>query len=258
MPDSALFDEAGGALEAHAPAHAVLPIACRGIVVARNGRRLLDDVDVSIDGSGLTAVVGPNGAGKTLLLRILANLFEPDQGEVRWAHAPPCREHAPKIGFVFQKPVMLRRSVLANVAYALAAAGVAKHERSVRALEVLAMASLEHLAHSPARALSGGEQQRLALARAMATEPEVLLLDEPSSSLDPAAVLAIEEFITRVRAAGTRLVLVTHDIGQARRLADSVLFMHRGRIVERAASRDFFDNPGAESARAFIEGRLVL
>jgi len=258
MADSALYSEAVDALEASPAEHAVLPIECRNVVVARGGRRLLDGLDVSIDGSGLTAVLGPNGAGKTLLLRVLANLIEPDSGEVRWARSAPDRARAPKIGFVFQKPVMLRRSVLANVTYALTAGGVARQACAARAREVLAMASLEHLSGSPARSLSGGEQQRLALARALATGPEVLLLDEPSSSLDPAATLAIEELVTAVRNAGTRLVLVSHDIGQARRLADSVLFMHRGRIVERAASTTFFDNPREESARAFIEGRLVL
>ena len=258
MPDSALCGAAGGVLEERRAAHSVLPIECRRVVVTRSGRRLLDSVDVCIDGTGLTVILGPNGAGKTLLLRIFADLFAPDSGEIRWAHSPPDRARAPKIGFVFQKPMMLRRSVIANVIYALAAIGIARHERTPRAHEILRLASLDHLAGTPARLLSGGEQQRLALARALATEPEVLLLDEPASSLDPAATLAIERMITTVRDRGTRLVLVTHDIGQARRLADTVLFMHRGRIVERARSADFFDNPAQDTARAYIEGRIVL
>jgi len=258
MPESAPACEAIGALQRSAGVHAVLPIECRGVTLVRAGRKLLDGVDVSIDGSGLTVILGPNGAGKTLLLRVMANLVTPDSGSVRWSHAVADRARAPKIGFVFQKPVMLRRSVLANVIYALAAVGRARGECEARAHEILRLASLDHLAASPARLLSGGEQQRLALARALATEPEVLLLDEPASSLDPAAALAIEEFIETVRARGTRLVLVTHDIGQARRLADTVLFMHHGRIVERAPSAEFFEAPRQESARAFIEGRIVL
>jgi tungstate transport system ATP-binding protein len=219
---------------------------------------LLDGVDISIDGAGLTVILGPNGAGKTLLLRVLANLIAPDSGTVRWADAPPDRSRAPRIGFVFQKPVMLRRSVLANVTYALAAIGVPRRECEPRSHEILALASLDHLAGTPARLLSGGEQQRLALARALATEPEVLFLDEPGSSLDPAGTLAIEKLIETVRGRGTHLVLVTHDIGQARRLADTVLFMHRGRIVERAPSADFFDHPAEQSSKDFIEGRIVL
>jgi tungstate transport system ATP-binding protein len=258
MPDSALCSETGGFLEQGIARDAVLPMECRQVVMARAGRVLLDGVDVRIDGSGLTVVLGPNGAGKTLLLRVLVNLVSPDSGLVRWANKPPDRARAPSIGFVFQKPMMLRRSVLANVIYALAATAVPRAEREARAREVLSMASLHHLAQTPARLLSGGEQQRLALARALAAEPDVLLLDEPASSLDPAATLAIENLIETARARGTRIVLVTHDIGQARRLADTVLFMHRGRIVERAAAPAFFDNPAQPSARHFIEGRIVL
>ncbi len=258
MPDFVLCREAAGVLDQGLARPAVLPIECRQVVFARAGRVLLDGVDVRIDGAGVTVILGPNGAGKTLLLRILANLVAPDSGVVCWANSPPDRARAPRIGFVFQKPMMLRRSVLANVTYALAAIGAPRRECDPRAREILALASLEHLADTPARLLSAGEQQRLALARALATEPEVLLLDEPASSLDPAATLAIEQLIETARGSGTRLVLVTHDIGQARRLADTVLFMHRGRIVERAPASTFFDNPAEQSAKHFIEGRIVL
>jgi tungstate transport system ATP-binding protein len=258
MPDAALCNETDGLLEQSRGQSSVLPIECRQVGIRRGGRALLDSVDVCIDGTGLTVVLGPNGAGKTLLLRVLVNLVGPDSGWVRWAGTPPDRTRAPRIGFLFQKPMMLRRSVLANVTYALSATGLARRECNAKAGEVLALASLEHLAQTPARLLSGGEQQRLALARALAVEPDVLLLDEPASSLDPAAALAIEKLIERVRACGTRCVLVTHDIGQARRLADTVLFMHRGRIVERARAQAFFDEPAEQSARDFIEGRIVL
>lgn len=258
MPDAALDGAGAGILDDGIAASAVLPIEGRRIVVARAGRRLLDGVDVRIDGTGVTVILGPNGAGKTLLLRVLMNLVTPDSGTVRWAGAPPDRARAPRIGFVFQKPMMLRRSVLANVTYALAAVGVPRRDCLSRARQVLALASLEHLAETPARLLSGGEQQRLALARALATEPELLLLDEPASSLDPAATLAIEKLIETGRAHGTGLVLVTHDIGQARRLADTVLFMHRGRIIERAPAGAFFDHPAERPAKHFIEGRIVL
>jgi tungstate transport system ATP-binding protein len=258
MPDASLGTDSMAALDHPVLDSAVLPIDARQVVVARAGRVLLDGIDLRIDGAGLTVILGPNGAGKTLLLRVLANLVRPDSGTVRWANTAPDRGRAPRIGFVFQKPVMLRRSVLANVSYALAAVGVPRRECGPRSHAILALASLDHLAATPARLLSGGEQQRLALARALATEPEVLFLDEPGSSLDPAATLAIEKLIQTVRARGTHLVLVTHDIGQAKRLADTVLFMHRGRIVERAASADFFDHPTQQSSKDFIEGRIVV
>lgn len=236
----------------------ILPLTCEGVVVSRSGRVLLDNVAVSVNGTGLTVIMGPNGAGKTLLLRVLCNLTSPDSGFVRWGGSIPDQARAPKLGVVFQKPVLLRRSVLQNVKYALAAIGVARRFRDARARKALEMASLAHLAAAPARVLSGGEQQRLALARALAAEPEVLLLDEPASSLDPAATLAIEQLIGHARARGTRIVLITHDVGQARRLADDVLFMHHGRIVEQLPATKFFDSPESEPAKAFLEGRIYL
>lgn len=260
MPDATLGSNTFATLERARTriAGSVLPIDARQVVVARAGRVLLDRIDLSIDATGLTVILGPNGAGKTLLLRVLANLVQPDSGTVRWANGAPDRTRAPRIGFVFQKPVMLRRSVIANVSYALSAVGVARRECASRSRAILALASLDHLATTPARLLSGGEQQRLALARALATEPDVLFLDEPGSSLDPAAALAIEKLIQTVHARGTTLVLVTHDIGQAKRLADTVLFMHRGRIIERAPSTEFFARPVQRASKDFLDGRIVL
>ncbi len=237
---------------------AVLPVEGIGITLRRNGRMLLDGVSVMFDGRDFCTLMGPNGAGKSLLLRVLANLIRPDSGTVRWAGAAPDRRRAPKLGFVFQKPVTLRRSVRANVRYALAAAGVRGAEGRRRAEAVLERARLSALARSPARVLSGGEQQRLAIARALAVEPELLLLDEPSANLDPSSTAAIETLLRDAAGNGTKIVLVTHDIGQARRLADTVVFMHAGRITETGAAATFFDAPQSEAAEAFLAGRLVL
>ena len=201
--------------------------------------------------------MGPNGAGKSLLLRVLAALIEPDDGAVSWAGTAPSRRRAPRLGFVFQKPVMLRRSAIDNVRYALKVAGVPRIERDSRALDALAGAGLDRLAGSPARVLSGGEQQRLAIARALATRPEILLLDEPTANLDPTATGAIESLVQRAHRASTSVVFVTHDLGQARRLADDVVFLHRGRVAERTAADCFFTRPSSEAATAFIEGRLM-
>lgn len=238
--------------------HEVLPVAGNGLIVERNRRRLLDDVTISFGGSGITVVMGPNGAGKSLLLRVMANLLEPDGGEVRWAGTAPDRTRATRIGFVFQKPVMLRRSVLQNIKYALAAAHVARSNREQQARELLTWASLDDLAHSPARVLSGGEQQRLAVVRALATRPEILLLDEPTSSLDPASTLAIERLLGESGTRNTKVVLITHDVGQAHRLADEIVFLHRGQITEQVPAAAFFEAPASAPARAFIEGQIVL
>jgi tungstate transport system ATP-binding protein len=154
--------------------------------------------------------------------------------------------------------VLLRRSALANVTHALRARGVSRQECHARAERMLSAAGLGALTRTPARLLSGGEQQRLAMARALSLEPDVLFLDEPTANLDPASTLAIEQLIQQAHDEGTKCVLVTHDIGQARRLADEVVFLHRGQLEEQSPAGRFFDAPVSASARAFLEGRLVL
>ena len=241
-----------------AAASTVLPITARGVVVARAGRHLIDGIDLTLSGGGVTAILGPNGAGKSMLLRVLGNLVAPDRGVGEGAGRSPDRARAPRIGFVFQKPVLLRRSARANIEYALAAVGVCGAARRAGAGQALEAASLHHLAERPARLLSGGEQQRLALARALSTGPQALFLDEPTSSLDPAATLAIETLIDTARADGMTIALVTHDTAQAKRLADEVAFVHRGRITERTPAGRFFPDPASEPARAYLEGRIVV
>lgn len=235
----------------------VLPIEGRGLTVIRDGRVLLD-ADITLDGDRFTVLMGPNGAGKSLLLRTLAGLLAPDAGLVLWGGAVPDRARAAKVGVVFQKPVMLRRSVLDNLRYALKTAGFGRLERTERALGALRHAGLEHLAQAPARVLSGGEQQRLAIVRALALEPEVLLLDEPTSNLDPAAVLAIEAMLLEARRAGTKVVFVSHDVGQARRLAEDIVFLHHGRVVEHGAASAHFEAPTNATFKAFLDGQLIL
>jgi tungstate transport system ATP-binding protein len=216
-------------------------------------------VDIALDGSrGPLVVLGPNGAGKSVLLRMLAGLIAPDVGEVTWRGTPPDPARARALGFVFQKPVLLRRSARANIEYALSLAGTAAAERRQLAERTLASAGLGHVSASPARSLSGGEQQRLALARALCLSPEFLFLDEPTSNLDPAATAAIESQLRAAHQEGVSSVMITQDVGQARRLADEVLFMHAGRILERTAARDFFDRPQTAEASKFLAGEILL
>ena len=157
---------------------------------------------------------------------------------------------------VFQRPVMLRRSALANVTYGLKLAGVSRHERELRAHDVLDAVGLALVAHKPARVLSGGEQQRLALARAWALGPEVLFLDEPTANLDPGSTRDVETIVGQIRAGGTKIVMTTHNLGQARRLGDEILFLSQGRLVERAPVAQFFQQPKSAEAAAFIRGEL--
>ena len=226
----------------------------RGLGLEIGGRPILNGIDLVSDGRGLMAVMGYNGAGKSLFLRLLHGLARPTRGAVLWGGEPMGDRVRRRQAMVFQKPAILRRSVAANLEFALAARG-----RSASGLieALLADAGLLDLAHLPARSLSGGEQQRLALARALAQEPDVLFLDEPTASLDPASTAAIEEVLGRARASGTKIVLVTHDPGQARRLADEVVFLHRGELVEQGPATEALSSPRSESARAYLEGRLV-
>ncbi len=234
----------------------ILPLDLAGVSFAAGGRRLIKDVTCTFEAGPRTAVIGPNGAGKSLLLRLCHGLIAPAAGRVVWRGARG-RDPAPFQAMVFQRPVMLRRSVTANVDAALALRGVPRPERRARTAEVLERTGLARFAHQPARVLSFGEQQKLALARAWALRPQVLFLDEPTASLDPAATHAVEEIIDAIRGAGTRILMTTHDLGQARRMADEIVFLHRGRMLEKAPAADFFAGPRNDLAQAFVRGELL-
>ena len=235
-------------------ARAVLPLTARALVYRAGGRALVDGLDLTLEAGGVTMIMGPNGAGKSLLLRLLHGLLPPSGGTVRCAGEPLGLAHRRRQALVFQKPVLLRRSVLANLEFVLRARPDAAR-RDAR--ELLAHVGLLELAAQPARALSGGEQQRLALARALATEPALLLLDEPTASLDPAATARIEAIVRLTAETGTKVVFVSHDIGQARRLASEVVFLHRGRVLEHAPAATFFDHPRSTAARDYLAGHLL-
>ena len=224
-------------------------LEARGVSVVLGGVRALDGLDLVLEPGLRTVVLGANGAGKSVLLRTLHGLIAPTAGTVSWSR--PVRQ-----AMVFQRPVMLRRSALANLRYALAVNGVPEPERTSRAAMALARVGLERIADRPARVLSGGEQQRLALARAWALRPEILFLDEPTASLDPGATAEVERVIASIAAEGTRIVMTTHNLGQARRLADEIVFIHAGRAAERTAADRFFDQPASNEARLFLQGEL--
>ena len=224
----------------------ILPLRLDGVAY----RGIIEPLTLELGAGPSTVILGANGAGKSVLMRLMHGLLAPTGGRISWSGENPRRHQA----MVFQRPVMLRRSALANVAYALKLAGVAEaHRVAMAALEEVGLA---HLAHRSARVLSVGEQQRLALARAWALHPEVLFLDEPTASLDPTATREIEALIRAFDSAGTKVVMATHNLGQARRVGDEVLFIHQGRLVERAPVDRFFTQPASAEAAAFIKGEL--
>jgi tungstate transport system ATP-binding protein len=240
----------------NAKAAGIWPVALSEVAFAAAGKRLIDGVSLRLEPGPLTCVMGPNGAGKSLLLRLIAGLISPSGGRVTYGGTPEAGRN--RIALVFQRPVLLRRSVAANLDHALKTYGVARAERPGRIAELLVLGQLEGLAGRPARVLSGGEQQRLSMVRALAARPDLLLLDEPAASLDPQATAALEALVREAAASQVKVVLVTHDRDQARRMADEVVLLHHGRIAEQAAADRFFDRPQSPEAQAYLAGRLLL
>ena len=233
-----------------------LPIAFEDVSVVVRGVTLLDRISLALGAGAPTVLIGPNGAGKTTLLRVAMGLLPPTDGSVTWGGR--AERSARRRAIVFQRPVMLRRSAVGNLRYALKAADVPRAERNARIEELLALVGLKGLGERPARKLSGGEQQRLALARALARDPQVLLLDEPTASLDPAATKAVEDVVRTVTARGIKVVMSTHDLGEAKRLAGEIVLLHRGSVIEREPAEAFFAAPKSEAARRFIAGELLV
>ena len=233
-----------------------LPVVFDGVSVTAGLVTILDNIALTLAPGAPTVLIGPNGSGKTTLLRAAMGLVAPTRGRITWGG----RENVPplKRAIVFQRPAMLRRSAGANIRFALRAAGIPRAEHARRTGELLELVGLGSLADRAARRLSGGEQQRLALARALARDPAVLFLDEPTASLDPAATKAVEEVIRAVAARGIKVVMSTHDLGEARRLAGDVLMLHRGRVVEAAPAATFFSAPRSQEAASFLAGELLL
>jgi tungstate transport system ATP-binding protein len=232
-----------------------LPLTLAGARVRGGGATILD-LSITFLAGAPTILIGPNGSGKTTLLRAAMGLIPLDGGQISWGGRPASPPHRRAI--LFQRPAMLRRSAAGNLRFALAAAGVPRSERTTRVADLLRLVGLEDLAERPARRLSGGEQQRLALARALARGPDLLFLDEPTASLDPAATKGLEDIIRTVSARGVKVVMSTHDLGQARRLGGDVALLHRGRLIELAPAAEFFGAPKTEEARQFVAGELLV
>lgn len=232
----------------------ILPLSLDGVGYAVGGKPLLSDITLRIEAGRRLIVMGANGAGKSLFLRLCHGLIEPTSGRRTWATG---ERRAEAQAMVFQRPVLLRRSVAANLDYPLALRGMAHADRREAVARTLDRFGLNTLADRPARLLSGGEQQRLALARAWSMRPHILFLDEPSSALDPSATRIIEEMVEQFSQEGITIVMTTHNLGQARRLGQDVAFLHRGRLIEVRPAADFFAGPETPEARAFLAGDLI-
>ena len=235
----------------------ILPLSVENLVYRAGGSNLVDGISFKLETGLRTILLGPNGAGKSLTLRMCHGLLQPTSGTVSWHGRNASNEVLREQAMVFQRPVLLRRSVIGNITYALALRGIRRSHRTNRAVEALTRTGLGAMAQRAARRLSAGEQQRLALARAWALTPQILFLDEPTANLDPAATRQVEDIINAMHITGTKIVMTTHDIAQAQRLADEVLFLHRGQLLEKSTAEHFLNEPSSEEARAFLKGELL-
>lgn len=231
----------------------MLPLRLEKVCITISGQQIIDGVSAVFEAGPRSIIIGPNGAGKSMLLRLCHGLISPSSGHVQWSGDSGSSSRQT---MVFQRPVMLRRSALANVIYALAVASIPRAEREPRARAAMERAGLLSIAERPARVLSGGERQRLALARAWALNPEVLFLDEPTANLDPGATREVEAVIQAIHEGGAKIIMATHNLGQARRLGDEILFLNQGRLAEHSDAAAFFPKPRSAEAKAFIRGEL--
>lgn len=234
-------------------ANGMFPLELREVSFAPGGTPVVRGLNLRLEAGTRSIILGPNGAGKSVTMRLMHGLLQPTSGEITWAGR---RTHPAAQAMVFQRPVLLRRSAIANIEYALGLAGIGRAQRSERAAAALEHVGLPHVAQRPARVLSGGEQQRVALARAWALAPRILFLDEPTASLDPAASREVERIVTDIAAEGTKIVMVTHHLGQARRLADDIVFVHDGHITEHTPADLFFRQPQSREADDYLKGEL--
>ena len=235
-----------------------LPLILRDVGLFRGGLKVLKDISVTFDHKApKTVIIGPNGAGKSLLLQVCHGLVSAETGSVEWSGTPGLDQLSRSQSMVFQRPVLFRRSVTANLSLTLKLAGFPKQEWGDRVAEILSRTGLGRYADTQARVLSFGEQQRLAIARALIVEPRVMFLDEPTASLDPAAAHMVETLIEEAAKDGVKIIMTSHDLNQTRRLADEIIFLHRGRIKERAPAKQFFEAPENDLAQAFINGELL-
>ena len=235
-------------------AQQLVPVDVDGLCIATNDRLLLTEIKCHIGADGITVIMGPNGAGKSLFLRCLHGLIPQKSGRIKFAGRQLDQTIIKRQSFIFQTPTVLRRTVYENLAF------VARLRPEIKTGEtdrLLVEMRLDHLINQPARLLSGGEKQRLAMARALLTAPNLLLMDEATANLDPASVQIIETSLQTAAANGLKIIIVTHDIGQAKRLANDVLFLNSGQLKEHTPAEQFFTAPHSAAASAYMRGELT-
>jgi len=230
-----------------------LPIFIKDLTLILDNRKKLSSLNLSINSDDVTVIMGPNGAGKSIFLKILNGILTPTSGCITWNNKKQFSDTLNTQAFVFQKPILLRRSVIANLDYMDSVLGYKKKISKDRLLEIV---QLKKQKNQPARMLSLGEQQRLSLVRSLMLRPNLLLLDEPTANLDPASTKIIEDIILNLKMMGIKIIFVTHNILQAKRIADEIIFLNEGKMVEHLNKQEFFSNSKSIEVQNYLNGIL--
>ena len=231
------------------------PIVVSNLSLLLGKTKILDKIKCKIHNESIVAVLGPNGAGKSMFLKTINGLIGVESRKINFNSIEINNYIRKEIAMVFQKPTLLRRSVFENMQFVLDK----KNKLSnLEIMKLLQRVSLDTFKDKPARLLSGGEQQRLSLARALLINPSLLLLDEPTANLDPYSVNLIEEIILDENKKGKTIILTTHDMGQAKRLAKEILFFNKGKLLEQTKAINFFKKPKTKEAQSYINGKILL
>ena len=230
-----------------------LPIYIKDLSLILDERKILSSLNLSINSDDVTVIMGPNGAGKSIFLKILNGILTPTSGCITWNNKKQFSDTLNTQAFVFQKPILLRRSVIANLDYIDSVLGYKKKISKDRLLKIV---QLQKQKNHPARMLSLGEQQRLSLIRSLMLSPNLLLLDEPTANLDPASTKIIEDIILNLKLMGIKIIFVTHNILQAKRIADDIIFLNEGKMVEHLNKQEFFSNSKSIEVQNYLNGIL--
>jgi len=225
------------------------------ILVSNKGERNLINIpNLQFDSKSISVIIGPNGAGKSLLINLIQGLIIPSTGTIK-VKSLTTDDNRKKVSIMMQKPVFLRRTTEQNIQFVLE---LNKDKRKVSYLDVLERFDLIAQKKILANKLSGGEKQRLALALAICTNSKILLLDEPTANADPLTTVKIEKIIKEEAIAGKKILLVTHNIPQAKRLGQDIAFIHRGKVLEHCDKAVFLNHPKVKEINQFLEGEILI